>query len=152
MAGISVGHSSAWKNVPVFFVGVSGAWKTVSNGWVGVGGVWKKFYTSVVPLSATNNVSALSGSGAHNVSVPIYTTSSVTCTASGGTPGYTYSWSRVSGDTSIFPRNGSSSTTDFGRLCAAAGTFIAVWRCTVTDSVPNSVAATPDVTITITAT
>jgi hypothetical protein len=126
----SVGVSSAWKGLAKIGVGVGGAYKNVVAGYVGVGGAWKLAFS--VALAGVAAPTSLSGSGSHPALIT--TTASTTCTASGGTPGYTYAWTYVSGDGSIAPTATSSATTSFQRFCVAAGTFNAVFKCVVTDS------------------
>lgn len=61
------------------------------------------------------------------------TTGSATCTATGGTPGYTYAWTRVSGD--VFTINSpTAATTTFTRSLGAEEAREGVYRCTATDS------------------
>jgi hypothetical protein len=66
--------------------------------------------------------------------------------ASGGTPGYTYAWSRVSGDSTIACTSPTSASTTFSRSSAIAHTYTAVWKCVVTDSV----LATKQITLIVT--
>lgn len=70
-----------------------------------------------------------------------------TATASGGTPGYTYSWTRISGSAAITATNPSSASTAFTGTIFA-GTTTAVFRVTVTDAASNT--ATFDVTVELT--
>ena len=58
----------------------------------------------------------------------------VTVSASGGTPGYTYAWQYVSGDSQIAPVSATSLSTGFQRTVSGDGDWIAYWRCKVTDS------------------
>jgi hypothetical protein len=60
------------------------------------------------------------------------TTSSKTCTATGGTPTYSYAWTRVSGNTAITADSSTSASTTFS--ISVGETVQAVWKCTVTDS------------------
>jgi hypothetical protein len=77
------------------------------------------------------------------------TTASVTVTAAGGTPGYTYSWVRTSGSTSIAADSASSATTTFtGSSLASGSTYSAVFTCTVTDAVAATKTAVVSVEIT----
>jgi hypothetical protein len=71
---------------------------------------------------------------------------SVTVTASGGTPAYTYAWTRLSGATTITANSSTSATTSFNCTGLVAGEINeAVFRCTVTDSV--SATDTVDVSV-----
>lgn len=75
------------------------------------------------------------------------TTATVTATASGGTAGYTYAWTKVSGD-SITATSASSAATTFQATgLASPESRTAVFRCTATDA--GSLTATVDVTVTI---
>lgn len=63
------------------------------------------------------------------------TSESTTITPSGGTPGYTYAWTRVSGSTDISADSASAATTTFSVTGMVDGeTASATFRCTVTDS------------------
>lgn len=62
------------------------------------------------------------------------TTSSVVVTAHGGAPGYTYSWVRISGSSSITATASTSASTAFTATLSANQEFSAVFQCTVTDS------------------
>lgn len=74
-------------------------------------------------------------------------TDSVTVTPSGGTPGYTYAWTRVSGSTAITANSATAATTTFDCSSISDGqTLEAVMRCTVTDNV----AATKTVDVVVT--
>ncbi len=77
------------------------------------------------------------------------TTASTTVTATGGTAPYTYSWTRISGSSSISANSASSATTTFtGSSLASGTTYDAVFRCTVTDNVAAT--KTVDVSVSIT--
>lgn len=69
-------------------------------------------------------------------------------TPTNGTPGYTYVWERVSGDTqiSVVP---SGATATWSRSLTTIGEWTAVWRCKITDAA-GRVAYTPNVTVTFT--
>lgn len=75
------------------------------------------------------------------------TSASVTVTASGGSGARTYSWERISGDTSISVNSASSETTSFnwsGTPTIIGVEASAMFRCTVTDSTGS---ATADVNV-----
>lgn len=63
----------------------------------------------------------------------------VIVTPTGGVPGYTYSWSRVSGSTAITALSSTSYSTYFQGLVSVGSTDTAVFKCTVTDSASNTV-------------
>ena len=75
--------------------------------------------------------------------------SSVTVTASGGTPSYSYAWTKVSGD-DISVVSASSDTTTFQATGVTSGEIrTAVFRCTVTDSAGSPATTTVDVSVTL---
>lgn len=104
---------------------------------------------------STLTVSSVLGASANPTSIDktdttaSITTASTTVTATGGTTPYTYSWSRISGSTSISANSASSATTTFtGSSLASGSTYQATFRCTVTDGA--SATKTVDVSISIT--
>jgi hypothetical protein len=78
------------------------------------------------------------------------TSNSTTVTPNGGTSPYTYSWSKVSGDT-LTVTSPTAATTTFSTSGLGEGNFVAAtYRCTVTDSTtPTALTATADVSITL---
>lgn len=87
---------------------------------------------TISPLSASvtpGNINESVGNGTIN---PI-PNSSKTCTASGGTPSYTFQWVRVSGATQIIANSATSSVTTF-RSTGTNIERIAVFRCDVDDA------------------
>lgn len=62
------------------------------------------------------------------------TSSSTTVTPSGGTGPYTYSWSRISGDSAVSADSPTAATTTFSANVPREGFRTAVYRCTITDS------------------
>lgn len=114
--------------------------------------------TIAAGLSSSANASNFSGSVVNSppssspptASVSTTTPNSGVCviTASGGTAPYTYSWARVSGDTSIVASSPSSASTAFQGSCDVdAPPAGAVMRCTVTDSAMNT--TTVDVSVSL---
>lgn len=79
----------------------------------------------------------------------VISSQSAVVTVIGGTPPYTYLWTRVSGDTQVGPLNGTSSSTKFSAYIGTAGiSYSAVYKCVVTDSAAVSVDSnTIDVTM-----
>jgi hypothetical protein len=76
------------------------------------------------------------------------TTNSVTVTESGGTGPYTYAWAYVSGDAGFSANSPTAATTTFtGSITALGQDKIAVWRCTVTDSLLATASVTVGVSI-----
>lgn len=98
-------------------------------------------------LSATVSASSASQTG---IGTGPFTTPTVAVSPTGGTPGYTYAWARVSGDASISISSSTSQTPSWSASGTPTQTKVAVWRCTVTDSVLGTAVATPDVTVSIT--
>lgn len=64
----------------------------------------------------------------------VVTSNFVTATATGGTGPYTYSWTRVSGDSSVNANNPTAATTNFSATMGRFSDAQALMRCTVTDS------------------
>lgn len=84
----------------------------------------------------------------YNPLVSGYSTLTQRCTASGGTPPYTYAWARQSGSTDIGGGGGTADETTFSASGDGSPTssYSAVWRITVTDDVAAT--ATYDFTVT----
>lgn len=77
------------------------------------------------------------------------TVSPVVVTPDGGMGGYTYSWARISGDSSTTISNSTSSSVQWTRPgFTNGGSWTSTWRCTVKDSA-NVTALTATVTVTI---
>lgn len=70
-------------------------------------------------------------------------------TVTGGTPPYTYSWSRVSGSSSVTAVSPSSYSSYFQGIVSPGSTLSAVFKCTVTDAA-STVVDTANVTINLT--
>lgn len=98
-------------------------------------------------VSVTNdqtNLSASTSGGGGTL-----TTGSVTATATGGTPGYSYLWERRSGGGSTLCNSSTSATTTFSGTSSPTDYFEDIWRCRVTDSV-GGIGYSPDVTVQLT--
>lgn len=78
---------------------------------------------SVAPSLIIENTTSVSGN----------TSGSAVVSASGGNGSYTYTWSRVSGSTTINPASGSSATTAFSYSFPYDGFFSTVFKCVVED-------------------
>lgn len=72
-------------------------------------------------------------------------TGSVTVSVLSGSPAYTYSWAYLSGDVVFSCSTASSATTTFTVPMSYGQANVAVWRCTVTDSL--STVATVDINV-----
>lgn len=143
-AETSVKVSSVWNTVTAPSVKVAGTWQPITEIWAKVAGVWQQVYGA---FTASLSPTTLSGSGA--TSSYVSTSSASTVTPVGGTPGYTYLWSRVSGDT-LTINSPTSASSNFGYFNAIPSTKVAVFKCTVTDSLSQVVDTTNTVTATIT--
>jgi hypothetical protein len=97
-------------------------------------------------LSVTVNSVSVAGT-APNGSNQLSDASS-TATAADGAPTYNYSWAYVSGAAAISAFTPSAATTIW-RATGSDTVHVAVYRCTVTDSL-GAIAVAADVTITIT--
>lgn len=80
----------------------------------------------------------------------IKTTTLVTGSATGGTAGYTYGWSYVSGATQPMATSGGAATAWQAYVPNPYTDYTAVWRLTVTDS--RGVQATKDINVFFTGT
>lgn len=109
-------------------------------------GVMVALLTSSVALSATADPSEVDGFKIGTGTV--YTAGSSVVTVQGGHPAYTYTWSRVSGSTAIYPENASSASTRFYAYFSALGNKTAVYKCTILDALGATV-DTNTVTITL---
>ena len=72
----------------------------------------------------------------------------VTCSASGGTAPYSYSWTRASGDGAMFASAPTSAATAFARTGSYVNNYTSYWNCTVTDAA-DAVATTQTVSATV---
>lgn len=124
----------AWANVQTIKRRLSGAWVTVWTAYTPVS-------ASVSPTSVTKRGYGTTATG------PSGSTTAVTATGSGGNGGYTYSWTRISGDTSTNISSTTASSVTFSRTgCASDVDYVSTWRCTISDGVSS---AYVDVTVTL---
>jgi hypothetical protein len=93
---------------------------------------------SSVPLSVSISPTSLANlrTGAGSL-----TSDPATGTGAGGSGGYTYAWTYVSGD-SYTINSASSATTTFTTTLAAEQLKTGTYRCTVTDSASNTASST----------
>lgn len=75
------------------------------------------------------------------------TTPSVTVTPTGGTGPYTYAWTYDSGDSGFTANSAAAATTTFTGSVASGADRVAVWKCTVTDSLAATCFVTVGVSI-----
>ena len=95
----------------------------------------------VGPLNASAAPTSTYGNGG-GLGVETVTTDTSTVSVDGGTPPYTYAWSRQSGSAAIGPVNANAATTAFSRgFLPVGGSETAVFICTVTDSAARIVAS-----------
>jgi hypothetical protein len=89
--------------------------------------------SAALPYSASAAPTTCTGS---RVTPGIATSNTCTCTVTGGGGTKTYSWTRVSGDTSTTAGSPSLAASNFRRNCTVANhVYSSVWHCTVTDTV-----------------
>lgn len=136
----------AWREVTSGRVRIAGTWKNIATVRVYVGGAWKDAESFFAPFTALT-VSPETIERFAEVGTTL-TTQAATATPTGGTPPYTYAWSRVSGDTSISITSPTSASTTFSRFVAAETTYSAVFQCVATDAL--GVSQTDTVTVSIT--
>lgn len=98
-------------------------------------------------LAAALQAAVDTGSVQHGFSGSTSATSAAaTVTATGGTPPYSYAWTRISGSTDISATSASAASTTFDVVSMSDGaTKSAIFRCTVTDDVAAT--ATIDVSV-----
>ena len=131
---ISLRVSGAWKTVASGKVRIGGAWKQIASCQVYTGGAWKEV-TGFAPamtasISPSDAVGYIFGAGT-------VTSEAATCTPSGGTAPYTYSWVILYGDATA--TNPTSASTAFSQV-VNYDTVTGSAQCTVTDA--NGTAAT----------
>jgi hypothetical protein len=73
-------------------------------------------------------------------------TAETTATATGGVPGYTYSWAHISGDTPSINDANAASPIWTGTACDGYPS-VSTWQVTATDSVGSTATATITVTL-----
>lgn len=97
------------------------------------------FSVTVAPAGASGSVTGAS---------PLFkvvTSNSVTATPTGGTGPYTYSWTKVTGSSSISAASPTAATTTFSATVGRGSVVQATWRITVTDSL--SATTTADISV-----
>lgn len=109
-----------------------GAWVTPTFIKRRVGGSWVTVWPTAAPLSASASPSSVSGYGFGKTVQGIVTSNPTSVSASGGNGTYTFSWVRVSGDTTINPTNATGASTAFSATVRNGAPKSAVFRCDVT--------------------
>lgn len=97
-------------------------------------------------FTATLSKSTLSGVGFPPGTIQTY--SGTGCEAVGGVPPYTYLWTYVSGDTSVYANTPTAASTRFSRYISGVASYSAVWNCAVEDSEATTINSN-SVTITL---
>lgn len=146
-----VNIAGVWKDVTDVSVNIGGAWKVVAGAWIKEGNAWRLFFGSGVAASTLNaamQAGTVSGSRSDAGSV---TSAAAVLLPTGGTPPYTYAWTKISGDTLTVTSPTAASST-FSSTLTDGQTKSAVYRCTVTDSAGVPATAYDDVTINLTST
>jgi hypothetical protein len=139
---ISVRVSSTWKTVASGLVRVGGAWKAIASAQVYTGGAWKAIPGFAPAMTASISPSEAVG---YIFGTGTATSNNVTCSPSGGTAPYSYSWVMVSGGAA--PTNPTSATTAFSQSLAYE-TATGEASCTITDA--NGTTANASVFYTLT--
>ena len=143
----SVNDSGTWRSIKNIYRNDSGTWRLIDSLYINDSGSWRKVHEK---LKATLSTGTL---GADNLAGDPATTyfGNVTASGAGGWPTYSYSWSLVDCvcpvDATPYPDNPNSDTTGFTLDTAIAGTYYADFKCTVSDSIGQTV-DTSDVTVT----
>lgn len=139
----SVRDGGTWKTIDQLSVRDAGTWKNVVTGYVRDAGVWKEFYSASTPLAATIAPSSYANTVSNNTGP--YTIG-FTCTPTGGSGSYTYTWSISGAGWSILSGQGTNSV----QVQVANGTntlYSGLLTCTVNDG-SESVAPTASLSMT----
>lgn len=114
-------NGTAWVNITVAKRWDGSTW--VDLGLVGAGS-----------LSVVLDKAYAFGTSISNALTKSVTSTMVNATATGGSPGYTYAWTQVSGSSAIQPDSPNSPSTTFTANVSRDQTIDAVYMLTVTDS------------------
>lgn len=142
----SVKIGGVWKTGVTFRCKIGGVWKTTTAAFVKKGNAWHPFFGSGggPSLTLTQTVDNVSG----NCITP---GTAVSTNAMGivtnGTGPFSYAWTKISGVTFTID-SPTSNTTHFSKFIGD-GTFVGVYRETVTDSAIPPATATAAVTVTL---
>lgn len=117
------------------------SWVAIQNGYRRAAGAWVRIYTAVAASASPTSVGGSTATSGQAVS-----TSTTTASLTGATP-TGFSWTRISGSTSVSITNPTNATTAFsGAPTKLNPTLTAAFQCTITyaggSAVTNSVTAT----------
>ena len=93
-----------------------------------LGGGYTPMTVTLLPASAQGSAPILPGIASSNP---------VTVIVQGGTGNFTYSWTRVSGDTTTSTYITGDTVVFQREIPSSGGTFLSTWRCTVNDGVES---------------
>lgn len=138
-----------------------GALRTVSRIRVMMGGVLREVRTVrimagdqlrdvasfVQAMTASASPAFVSGYGQTDNRYTVARTDPATAQVNGGTPGYSYQWQLVSGDSAIKAASATSASTTFFASANSPRELNAVFRCTVSDSSGQNASADVSVNI-----
>lgn len=133
MSGFKLFWGGSWRNPANIRLARNGGWYAPSNIFVKSNGQWVKVWPVNTPLSMT--LSHTEVYGWSDVTGTIYT-EGVTATPTGGTGSYTYSWTRISGQSTVQASAGTRSVSFYSNF-TNQGTRYATFRCTISDGVSS---------------
>ena len=131
----SVNDSGTWRSIKNIYRNDSGTWRLIDSLYINDSGSWRKVHEKLKATLSTGTVY-----GDDEFGQPALT-SEVTASGAGGWPTYSYSWSLVGGEypTAPYIQNPNSATTRFALEAVEAGGYYADFKCTVTDSIGQTV-------------
>lgn len=116
----------------------AGAWTEIGEVLICIDDAWVPVWNTATALTVSVPATAYGASSLSSAVTVI--TNTATATASGGTPPYSYAWSRDdSGSPAWTINNPSSAGTTFSVLVSAATVETAEFKCVVTDSLGATV-------------
>lgn len=128
---INVFHSGANRQISSGYVFASGANRALQQMWVFHAGANRLLYSAAqAGVTPTSVIGTRLGAGAVTTSTP----NSGFAVCSAAPAGGTYSWRRISGDSTITPTAATSSSTRFGATVSATQTKEAQFVCDYTVS------------------
>lgn len=133
MSGFKLSWGGSWRNPANIRLARNGGWYAPSNIFVKSNGQWVKVWPTNMPLSMTLSHTEIYG---YSPSTGTIYTENVTATPTGGTGSYTYTWTRISGLSTVHVSAGTS-TVSFYSSFSSYGTRYATFRCTISDGVSS---------------